>query len=100
MASGALPKRVRCPNCGAVEGLACVDKAGGTYKTMPKPHKERYVAAEVWYETKSPDGLTPKRRDEMVEHLRDYLGKGKVGMAMEKITRSADPEAEYKRLVG
>ena len=98
MASGPLPKRVRCPDCGAVEGLACVDKAGGTYKTLSKPHAARYVAAEAWYETKSPDGLTPKRRDEMVEHLSDLLGKGRVGKTMEKITRAADPEAEYRRL--
>ncbi len=97
MASGALPKRVTCPLCKAPEGIPCRDPE--TFKPTTV-HTERMEAAEAWYLRPSPDGLTPKRRDEMVEDLRDSLGKGKVGPAMDKITKAADPEAEFRRLVG
>jgi len=97
MASGALPKRVTCPVCGAPQGYSCRDPL--TSKNV-KAHPARQHAAEAWYETVSPDGLTPKRRDEMVVALQDAgLRRGDVGKAMERITRSPDPEAELARLV-
>lgn len=99
MASGALPKRVTCPTCGAPEGMPCRDPS--TFKNV-KPHPARQVAADAWYVRTSPDGLTPQRRDQMVEALRAKLGTrpGVVGQAMQKITTSADPEAEFSRLIG
>lgn len=98
MASGPIPKRVTCPLCGAPQGLPCVDPL--TRKGV-KAHPARVHAAEAWYDTESPDGLTPRRRDEMVAHLAD-LGKrrGEAGKIMERVTKSADPEAEWARLVG
>lgn len=98
MAGGALPKRVRCPVCGAPEGMSC--RSPLTFKNV-KAHPERQHAAERWYETVSPDGLTPKRRDAMVEALRQRHGtaKGVVGALMAKITTSDDPEAEYLKLI-
>ncbi len=98
MAGGPLPKRVTCPTCRAPEGMNCRDPE--TYKPV-KPHKERLTAAQQWYTRVSPDGLTPERRDAMVEELKLRLtGKGSVGAAMAKITTSPDPEAEFARLVG
>lgn len=98
MAGGPLPKRVTCPVCRAPEGMSCRDPS--TYKDC-KPHAERKAAAQEWYTRVSPDGLTPQRRDAMVEALKVRLtGKGEVGAAMQKITTSADPEAEFARLLG
>lgn len=98
MAGGPLPKRVTCPVCRAPEGMSCRDPV--TYKDRA-PHPERKEAAQQWYVTVSPDGLTPQRRDAMVEALRvKYPGKGQVGAAMAKITKSPDPEEEYARLLG
>lgn len=98
MASGALPKRVTCPTCGAPEGMPCRDPA--TFKNV-KPHVTRAAEALAWYERTSPDGLTPKRRDEMVMALRArYPGKGQVGQLMQKITTSPDPEQVYAGLTG
>ncbi len=96
MAGGAQPKRVTCPTCRAPEGMPCRDpvtfKAAGTHGT-------RQAVANIWYERVSPDGLTPKRRDAMVEVLKDlHPGKGEVGKYMQKITTAQDPEAEFKRL--
>ena len=98
MASGPLPKRVVCPACGAPEGIPCRDPE--TKGPVRKPHPARTAAAALWYDRQSPDGLTPRRRDEMVEALqRGRRGKGDVGRLMEKITKARDPEAEFARLV-
>lgn len=77
--------------------MACRDPK--TYEPC-KPHKERISAALAWYDRASPDGLTPRRRDAMVEQLRQkYPGKGHVGQLMQRITTSPDPEREYAALV-
>lgn len=95
MASGALPKRVTCPACNAPEGMSC---RGPDFKNC-KPHPERLAAAEAWYDRVSPDGLTPRRRDQMVEALRaKHPGKGVVGQLMQKITTSGDPEQVFLQL--
>jgi hypothetical protein len=100
MPSGPQPKRVVCPTCGSVQGLGCVDKASGSYAPV-KPHAARVEAAELWYVTKNADGLTPQRRDEMVDALNDgFGGRGKTGKLMEKITTSKDPEAEFLKITG
>lgn len=97
MASGPIPKRVTCPVCKAPEGASCRDPL--TYKNV-KAHSARRFAAEQWYSTPSPDGLTPRRRDEMVEGLRSVLDRRPfIGSSMLKITTSADPEAEYERIL-
>lgn len=98
MAGGPLPKRVTCPLCNAPEGMSCRDPK--TFANV-KPHAERVAAAKQWYTRVSPDGLTPERRDAMVDQLKLRLtGKGSVGAAMAKITTSPDPEAEFARLLG
>jgi hypothetical protein len=96
MASGALPKRVTCPVCGAPQGYPCVDPL--TRKGV-KAHPARQHAAERWYDTVSPDGLTPRRRDEMVETLKP-LGRQGVGAAMKAITTAQDPERYFTDLIG
>lgn len=106
MASGPLPKRVACHVCGAPQGKPCVDKSQLTldrkgFKRV-STHKEREAAALAWYDRVSPDGLTPRRRDAMVEALGARVRRrGDVGALMEKITRAEDSEAEFERaLVG
>lgn len=96
MASGPLPKRVTCIVCGAPQGVPCRDPI--TKAPLNKVHGPRAAQAQVWYETPSPDGLTPKRRDEMVQTLQDSgLRRGEVGKAMEKITKAEDSEAEFSK---
>lgn len=95
MPSGPQPKRVVCPTCQAPQGLACVDVQ--TRKPC-KPHPARAQAAKTWYVTTSPDGLTPMRRDEMVEALRSR-SRGGIGPLMEKITRAEDSEKEFKKVL-
>ncbi len=97
MAGGAIPKRVVCPVCRAPEGASCRDPL--TFKNV-KAHPARQHRAEQWYDSVSPDGLTPRRRDQMVLILREKLGtrRGDVGAAMARITTSADPETEFARL--
>lgn len=98
MASGALPKRVTCPYCNAPTGLPCVEP--GTFKPVKSNHPERQQAADVWYVTTSPDGLTPKRRDEMVEQLGDLgVPRGKLAKFMERVTKSVAPEEEYAKVL-
>jgi hypothetical protein len=98
MAGGPLAKRVVCPLCKAPEGMSCRNPL--TFKNV-KAHPARQFAAEEWYDRKSPDGLTPRRRDAMVEALHSVLrGRAEVGQAMQKITTSEDPEAEFARLTG
>ena len=97
MSGGAQPKRVTCPLCRAPEGMSCRDPV--TMKNV-KAHPARVHAAEEWYDSTSPDGLTPRRRDAMVEELRDMRMNMTVGAAMARITTSLDPEAEFAKLVG
>ena len=62
-----------------------------------KAHPARQHAAEEWYTTPSPDGLTPQRRDEMVEQLTARLSRrGEVGRVMERVTRAEDPEQQFQ----
>lgn len=97
MASGPQPKRVTCPKCGAPEGVPCRDPTD--HRPVP-PHLGRKQLAHKWYVTTSPDGLTPKRRDEMVEALREKLDRRAfIGSSMEKITGSANPEEEFERII-
>lgn len=98
MAGGPLPKRVICPLCKAPEGMSCRHPL--TFKNV-KAHPARTHAAEQWYDRVSPDGLTPRRRDAMVEALQGVMrGRAEVGAAMQKITTSSDPEAEFVKLIG
>jgi len=96
MASGPIPKRVTCPQCGAPQGVPCRQPDGSPAR---KAHPQRQEEALVWYDTRSMDGLTPRRRDQMVEALQKCMrSRGDVGRAMQRITTAPDPEAEYRRL--
>lgn len=92
-------KRVSCPECGAPQGGACRDRTGGTFKPV-KPHKSRLESADLWQRTTSPDGLTPLRREEMIEEMKRLgLTRATVGKHMERVTKSGAPEAEWLRLL-
>lgn len=92
MASGALPKRVGCPKCGAPQGVACRDEER---RPARKPHAEREKAAADWYLTPAPDGLTPHRRDQMVATLRVSLTRAETAKAMDRIAESKDSETQF-----
>lgn len=92
-------KRVSCPECGAPQGGACRDRTGGTFKAV-KPHKSRLESADLWQRTTSPDGLTPLRREEMIETMKaDGLKRQDIGKIMERITTSGKPEEEFSRVM-
>lgn len=92
-------KRVSCPECGAPQGGQCRDRTGGTFKPV-KPHAGRLDAADLWQRTTSPDGLTPMRREEMIETLKDNgLKRQDIGRIMERITTSGTPEEEFDRVM-
>ena len=91
-------KRVACPECRAPQGGPCRDRTGGTF-TAVKPHVGRLDAADLWQRTKSPDGLTPMRREEMIESLKSVgLKRAEIGKLMEKITTCGKPEEEFARI--
>lgn len=92
-------KRVSCPECGAPQGGQCRDRTGGTFAAI-KPHRARLDAADLWQRTPSPDGLTPLRREEMIEEMKALgLKRADVGKRMERITTSGRAEEEYKAVL-
>lgn len=91
-------KRVACPDCGAPQGGQCRDRTGGTFKPV-KPHRSRLDSADLWQRTTSPDGLTPMRREEMIEEMKSRgLGRQQIGQHMQKITTGGKPEETYSAL--